>query len=90
MVKVGYGKFAPGRNFNLTDPVTSLLWFKSHLFQRYRYIETVKPVYNDHLYNKIYYLRFIQKCVLMKTEGTNLILVTMSAFWSSSRWPLAP
>ena len=50
---------------------------------------TMKPVYNDHLYNKIYYLQFIQKCILMKTEGTNIILVTMSAFWSSSRWPLA-
>ena len=23
-------------------------------------INTVKPVYNDHLYNKIYYLWFIQ------------------------------
>ena len=40
----------------------------------------VKPVYNDHLYNKVYYLQFIQKYVLMKTEGTNIILVTMSAF----------
>ena len=25
----------------------------------------------------------------MKTEGTNLLLRTMSVFWSSSRWPLA-
>ena len=25
----------------------------------------------------------------MKTEGTSLLLLTMSAFWSSSRWPLA-
>ena len=50
---------------------------------------TVKPVCNDHLYNKIYYLWFNQLCVLMKTEGTNLLLLTMSAFWSSSRWPLA-
>ena len=50
---------------------------------------TVKPVYNDHLYNKIYYLWFIQKSVLMKTECTNLLLLTISAFWSSSRWPLA-
>ena len=23
----------------------------------------------------------------MKTEGTNLLLLTISAFWSSSRWP---
>ena len=52
-------------------------------------INTVKPVCNDHLYNKIYYLWFIQQCVLMKTESTNLLLLTLSAFWSSSRWPLA-
>ena len=52
-------------------------------------MNTVKPVCNDHLYNKIYYLWFIQYCVLMKTEGTNLLLLTISAFWSSSRWPLA-
>ena len=50
---------------------------------------TVKPVYNDHLYNKMYYLWFIQLSVLMKTECTNLLLLTISAFWSSSRWPLA-
>ena len=50
---------------------------------------TVKPVCNDHLYNKIHYLWFIQECVLMKTEGTNLLLLTISAFWSSSRWPMA-
>ena len=25
----------------------------------------------------------------MKTEGTNLLMLTMSAFWRSSRWPLA-
>ena len=50
---------------------------------------TVKPVCNDHLYNKIYYLWFIQKSVLMMTEDTNLLLLTISAFWSSSRWPLA-
>ena len=25
----------------------------------------------------------------MKTEGTNLLLLTISAFWSSFRWPLA-
>ena len=35
---------------------------------------TVKPVCNDHLYNKIYYLCLIQLCVLMKTEGTNYIM----------------
>ena len=46
---------------------------------------TVKPVYNDHLYNKIYPPWFIQWCVLMKTEGTNLLLLTISALWSSRR-----
>ena len=51
--------------------------------------DTVKPVCNDQLYNIIYYLWFIQLCVLMKTEGTNLLLLTISAFWSSSRWPRA-
>ena len=50
---------------------------------------TVKPVSNDHLYDNIYYLRFIQWSVLMKTEGTNLLLVTISAYWSSSTWPMA-
>ena len=40
--------------------------------------DTVKPVCNDHLYNKIYYLRFIQECVLMKTECTNLLMLTIS------------
>ena len=50
---------------------------------------TVKPVCNEHLYNKIHYLWFIQECGLMKTEGTNLLLLPISAFWSSSRWPLA-
>ena len=50
---------------------------------------TMKPVCNDHLSNKICYLWFIQWCVLTKTEGTNLLLLTISVFWSSSRWPLA-
>ena len=49
----------------------------------------VKPVRNDHLYNKIEYLWFIQQCVLMMTEGTNLPVLTISAFLSSSRWPSA-
>ena len=48
---------------------------------------TVKPVCNDHLYDKIYYLWFIQWCVLVMTEGTILLVLTTSAFWSSSRWP---
>ena len=41
------------------------------------------------LYDKIYCLWFIQWCVLMKAERTNLLLLKISAFWSSSRWPLA-
>ena len=41
---------------------------------------TVKPVCNDHLYNKIHYLWFIQECALMKAECTNLLLLTISAF----------
>ena len=63
---------------------------KVHILSYKKYMpNTVKPVCNDHLYNKIYYLWFIQQCVSMKTEDTNLLLLTMSAFWSSSRWPLA-
>ena len=50
---------------------------------------TVKPVCNEHLYNEIYYLWFIQYCVLMMTEGTELLVLIISAFSSSSRWPLA-
>ena len=34
--------------------------------------------------------RYISLCLkLMRIEGTNLLLLTISAFWSSSRWPLA-
>ena len=51
--------------------------------------DTVKPFCNDHLYNKLCYLWFIHYCVLMKTEGTNSLLVTISASWGSSKWPLA-
>ena len=39
---------------------------------------TVKLVCNDRLYNTIYYLWFIEQCVLMKTEGTNSLLLTIS------------
>ena len=45
---------------------------------------TVKPVCNDHLSNEIYYLWFIQSCVLMKTDGT-IDFLTISAFWNTSR-----
>ena len=50
---------------------------------------TVKYVCSDHLNNNINYLWFIQQCVLMETEGINLLLLTISAFCSSFRWPLA-
>ena len=52
-------------------------------------MNTLKPVCNDHIYNKMNYMWFIQLCVLMVREGTNLLVLTISAFWSSSRWPLA-
>ena len=42
----------------------------------------MKPVCNDHLSNKIYYQWFIQWCVIMKTEGTNLLLLATSALWA--------
>ena len=48
---------------------------------------TVKPVCN--LYNEIYHLWVIQWCILMMIECTNLLGLTISAFWSSSTWPLA-
>ena len=40
----------------------------------------MKPVCNDHLYDKIYDMWFIQYCVLIETEGTNLLLLTISAY----------
>ena len=36
-------------------------------------VVTVKPVCNDHHYDKLYYLRFIKLCVLMMTGGTSLL-----------------
>ena len=42
-------------------------------------LSTVKPVCNDHLYNEFYYLWFIEQCVLMKTGGTNLLVLTIAA-----------
>ena len=36
------------------------------------YSSTVKPVCNDH-YDKTYYLWFVQKCVITKTEDANLL-----------------
>ena len=43
---------------------------------------TKKPVCNDHLCNEINFLWFIQECVLMMIEGTNVLVLTISAFWS--------
>ena len=64
--------------------------FLAIILWEYRWEQTtVKPVSNDHLYDKIYYLWLIQWCVLMKIECTNLLLLTFSTFWGSSRWPLA-
>ena len=68
--------------------VTRIVWWDLIFGRKSEYC-TVKPVGNDHLYNKINYLGFIQQCVLMKTEVTILLVLTMSAFWSSSRWPSA-
>ena len=49
------------------------MWLDSEfLFQ------TVKPVCNDHLYDKIYYLWFIQQCIIMITEVTILFVSTIS------------
>ena len=48
---------------NVSSSVVGTKWFKHD--------GTVKPACNDHLYNKIYYLWFIQWSVLMMTEGTN-------------------
>ena len=64
-------------------------WRCSGAGGNWAFIATVKPVCNDHLYNKIYYLWFIQWFVLMKPGGTNLLLLSISAVWSSSRWPVA-
>ena len=66
------------------------IYITSQIFRMRQWLySTVKLVCNDHLYDKICYLWFIQLCVLVKTEGTNLPLLTISAFWGSSRWPLA-
>ena len=78
--------FGPKGSTNNTS--TLVKWMASGLVLNRQQV-TVKPVCNDHLYNKIYYLWFIQLCALMMTEGVNLLMLTISAFWSPSRWPLA-
>ena len=86
--RLSLSRNTPIATFNVTNGLkkaTVQVLFCQHNVRRR--IHIVKPVYNDHLYDKIYYLWFIQSRVLMKTEGTNLSLLTISAFWSSCRWP---
>ena len=52
------------------------------------FLIAVEPVCNDHLYDKIYYLWLIQLCVLRKTEGTDLLLLTISASGAHLSIPL--
>ena len=75
-----------GQNWNKITLGCKL--YKRFVKTSFSYDATMKPVNNDHLYDKIFPLWYIQWCVLMRTEGTNLLLLTISAFWSSSRWPL--
>ena len=75
------------RQQNIIFPAIDLSNYENQILNEK--IDTAKPVYNDHLYDKFYYLWFIQQCVLMTTEDANLLVLTISAFWSSSRWPLA-
>ena len=42
-----------------------------------------------YVYMYVYAYMYAYMYTVMKTEGTNLLVLTMSAFWSSSRWPLA-
>ena len=61
------GKYATGSD----EPTTDLI-FTNMMNDVFPVISTtVKPVCYDHLYDKICYLWFIQRCVLMKDEGTN-------------------
>ena len=53
---------------------------------RYDVYYTMKPVCNDHLYNGIYYRWFIQQCVLVKTEATNLQFLPSGAH-QGDPWP---
>ena len=76
-------------NFDTTNIYNIKQPYISHVITQMEKMQmriTVKPVCNDHLYNKINYLWFIQLYVLMMTEGTNLLVLTISAFWSPS-WP---
>ena len=61
------------------------VWTEGTSKMRQHNPDTVNSVCNDHLYNKSYYLWFIQQCGLMITEGTNLLVLTIYAYWSSSR-----
>ena len=50
------------------------------------FLNTVKPVCNDLLNNKIYYLWFIQSCVYIKTEDNNCLL-SLSGAHLGGPWP---
>ena len=90
----------PESHVGLTDTICTCDWnrwdFGTHL-QKLNVVNThvlwnkytVKPVCNDHVYNKIYYLWFIQWCVVMMTEGTNLLLLKFlpSAAYLGGPWP---
>ena len=70
-------------------PALSPVWVSSHVQQEtiLPFSYTVKPVSNDHLCNKIYGLCLFSNVFLVKTGGSNFLFLTISAFWSSSRWP---
>ena len=87
-----------GHRFNIAGAIVYVMWAKMAIKGRpeelilYKHIQlvgnktntyTVKNVRNDLLYSKIYWLW----CVLMQIKGNNLLLLTISAFWSSFRWP---
>ena len=90
-LSISRGHFSPNNSRKTSVPRPLWVWvsFVSSKSDWVWYHAIVKPVCNDHLHNKIYCPWFIQQCVLMKTVGTNSLFLTISAFWSSSRWPLA-
>ena len=59
-----------------------ILWLSLESIYQNILLQWNLSVTTTSLYNNIYFLWFIQQCVLMKTEGTNLFLITISAFWS--------
>ena len=55
----------------------------------YVYDYTVKPVCNDHLSNKIYYLWFFSVMCFNKNWWYQFTRANNFCLWSSSRWPVA-